>query len=59
MAHQSASLIRILTHIALKFWKLGKLTQTKRASAMNGLLANFDQNHEIYTDTTDMAIFFD
>ena len=26
---------------------------------MNGLLANFDQNHEIYADTTDMAIFFD
>ena len=24
-----------------------------------GLLANFDQNHEIYADTTDMAIFFD
>ena len=46
------------TKIALKFWK-GKLTQTKRASAMNGLLANFDQNHEIYADTTDMAIFFD
>jgi hypothetical protein len=46
------------TKIAFKFWK-GKLTQTKRASAMNGLLANFDQNHEIYTDTTDMAIFFD
>ena len=42
----------------IKFWK-GKLTQTKRASAMNGLLANFDQNHEIYADTTDMAIFFD
>ena len=46
------------TKIALKFWK-GKLTQTKRASAMNGLLANFDQNHDIYADTTDMAIFFD
>jgi hypothetical protein len=46
------------TKIAFKFWK-GKLTQTKRASAMNGLLANFDQNHEIYADTTDMAIFFD
>ena len=46
------------TKIALKFWK-GKLTQTKRASAMNGLLANFNQNHEIYADTTDMAIFFD
>jgi len=26
---------------------------------MNGLLANFDQNHDIYADTTDMAIFFD
>eukprot|EP00665_Eupelagonemidae_sp_cell47_P000303 gene304-62_t len=36
-----------------------KLTQTKRASAMNGLIANFSQNHDIYADTTDMAIFFD
>ena len=44
--------------IAFKFWK-GKLTQTKRASAMNGLIANFDQNHKIYADTTDMAIFSD
>ena len=43
------------TKIALNFWK-GKLTQTKRASAMNGLLANFDQNHEVYADTTDMAV---
>ena len=46
------------TKIAFKFWK-GKLTQTKRASAMNGLIANFDQNHKIYADTTDMAIFSD
>ena len=46
------------TKLALKFWK-GKLTQTKRASAINGLLANYDQNHEIYADTTEMAIFFD
>eukprot|EP00966_Prymnesium_polylepis_P129334 2991182-Prymnesium_polylepis.1 len=46
------------TKVALKFWK-GKLTQTKGASAMNGLLANFDQKHKIYADTTDIAIFFD
>jgi len=26
---------------------------------MNGLIANISQNHDIYADTTDMAIFFD
>ena len=32
---------------------------TKRASAVNGLLSNFNKEHKIYADTTDMAIFFE
>ena len=52
-------------------WRAALLTRSSRPvpansisikgqkPAMNGLLANFDQNHDIYADTTDMAIFFD
>lgn len=47
------------TETALNFWR-GRLTHTKRASAMNGMLSNFDtENNKVYDDTTDMAIFFD
>jgi chorismate synthase len=41
---------------AIKLWK-GRLTQTKRASAMNALISNVDENNHIYEDTTDMVIF--
>lgn len=44
------------TPIATQFWK-GRLTSTRRSSAMNGLLALVDPKHKVYEDTVDMALF--
>ena len=46
------------TQVAKNFWK-GRLTQTKRASMMNGLISVYNGKHKIYEDATDMATFFE
>ena len=46
------------TQVATNFWK-GRLTQTKRASMMNGLISVYNGKHKIYEDATDMATFFE
>lgn len=43
---------------ARNFWS-GKLTKTKRASVLTVLVSAFDERYKIYTDTEDMALFFD
>ena len=35
------------------------LTQTKRASMMNGLISVYNKKHKIYEDASDMASFFE
>ena len=46
------------TEVAQRFWR-GRLTQTRRASMINALISVFNEHHEIYEDTTDMAIIYD
>ena len=46
------------TQVAKDFWK-GRLTQTKRASMMNGLISVYNEKHKIYEDASDMATFFE
>ena len=46
------------TAVAQAFWK-GRLTHTKRAAMMNGLISVFNKDHKIYADTDDMAVFFE
>ena len=46
------------TQVAKDFWK-GRLTQTKRASMVNGLISVFNDKHKIYEDASDMATFFE
>ena len=46
------------TQVANNFWK-GRLTQTKRASMMNGLISVYNKKHKIYEDASDMATFFE
>ena len=46
------------TQVAKDFWK-GRLTQTKRASMVNGLISVFNDKHKIYEDASNMATFFE
>ena len=46
------------TQVAKDFWK-GRLTQSKRASMINGVISVFNPKHKIYEDASDMATFFD